>query len=141
MSQKSNVKTPAAESKESKFAILPASVILAGKYGDVDPKMSKGLSPCKWLAMRNKQSKPFIEAMKEYRSLIKRGITILTIDGKLDSDTNNWDIDWIASIGMNTLITCTYGPDTYKFDIQKSLWVSDTGKELPYNLEDGMPAY
>lgn len=138
MAQKINIKTPASESEESIFSEPAAHIALSYHYIEASDR-NHNMSPEKWVAATQVCVKKFSKIMTVYSKYIKRGAVILSIDMGLDSDINNWDMESLATIGLNTSMKFSYGADTYSFDVQRSAWVSDSGKQLPYNTETGLP--
>ncbi|HCA3439747.1 TPA: hypothetical protein MO340_004311 [Salmonella enterica subsp. salamae serovar 35:g,m,s,t:-] len=138
MTQKTNFKTPASESKESVFEQPQAHKLLAHKL--IEPELRNDtMTPEQWVAVTEREVNKYSNVMLEYGQYIKRGVTILTIDMELDSDVNNWDMETLATIGMTTTMKFSYGADTFSFDIIRARWVSESGKELPYDKSSGEP--
>lgn len=77
--------------------------------------------------------------MKTYGEYIKRGASILTIDGELDSDVNTWDMDRLATIGLNTDNPQVIEGKSVTFDGAANLWIDTDGIEYPYSTDTGMP--
>ncbi|WP_415912512.1 hypothetical protein [Neptuniibacter sp. QD37_11] len=79
------------------------------------------------------------DLLKLQNSLIKRGAELLTLDANIDSNVRNWDMNHLATLGMNTQIDQVVGGHRYEFRIDECLWVSATGPDLRYDYETGLP--
>jgi len=79
------------------------------------------------------------ERLKEYGKYIKSGIAVLTIDGSIDSDVNNWDMDMLATIGMNIGELKTIDGDAVKFYFAICEWVSEKDVRYDFSRETGLP--
>lgn len=81
----------------------------------------------------------FQKMMENYAEYIKLGIIVLTTDCTIDGDVNTWDMDKLAIIGFNTQHDQVVDGKTYRFDEKLSLWESNDGSTLAFDLNTGLP--
>ncbi|MFK5950935.1 MAG: hypothetical protein QM500_19460, partial [Methylococcales bacterium] len=82
------------------------------------------------------------KTLSSYGEYIKLGIKVLTIDCYISGDVNEWDMDNLATIGMNLSQEQTFDAHTLEFDMKELIWQSKDGLACyAFSRETGLPTF
>lgn len=134
------------------FLTMPSNTNSVSAYDlacqDPDKLENKGIQVCNLLDNLEKDDiignletnhSTSVGNMTLYGEYIKRGASILSFDAVLDSDVGCWDIDRLATIGLNTSNQQHFDNRDMAFDETLNLWLSTDGSEYPFSQDTGEP--
>ena len=81
-----------------------------------------------------------LKSAKDLLKYAQKAIAILTIDGSMDGDVNNWDMEHLAKLGiLFDSMFVDIDNNVYTMDHAVAQWTNQDGEMFDFHVESGEP--